>query len=275
MRHLLLSLSILLFFYACEDETETQAILIVKPDDFVQTAKAGEKILYTLTASSKKTPIQHITISTYSPEQGLQTVFDTIINQQVAQINYQYTVPPVNDTTNIKLYFESSQPPYPSIKISRIVKVAGGEIKLDELAGITLYSTSSGRPDAFQISNGQLINSHTTHSDSIQDIFAWQDSTADAAILSREWRSPSGLKFARANSFDYASATQLNIDNTYRSCIKQNYVRDLKPDDIILIGNDDKALGVIKIIYIFDDPGTINDRYLFNIKRTRTTTTPA
>lgn len=271
MRYLSLFLFILSFFYACKNENETDTILTVKPNDLVKTAQAGEKILYTLTAFSHDTPIRNITISTYEPLYGLQTIFDTTVNQQTIQMDYQYTVPPVNDTTNIKLYFKSTLQSDYSLSVTRIIKVTGGEIKLDELTGITLYSSSSGRPDAFHILSGQLINSHTTPGDSLQDIFTWQDSTADAASLSREWRSPSGLKFARSNSFNYASATQLSIDNTYRSCIKLNYISNLNPEDIIFIGDDDKAWGVIKIIYIFDEPGAINDRYLFNIKRTRTT----
>lgn len=270
MRYLLLSLSVLLFFFACKDENETDTILTIEPDDLVKTVQAGEKILYTLTASSKQTPIQNITISTYNPAYGLLVIFDTIVNQQFTQTNYQYTVPPVNDTTNIKIYFKSTLQSGESLSITRIITVTGGEIKLDELTGITLYSSSSGRPDAFHISNGQLINSHTSPEDSIQDILAWQDSTTDATLLSREWRSPSGLKFARSNSFNYAAATQLSVDNTYRSCMKLNYIKELNPDDIIFIGDEYKAWGVIKIVYIFDEQGIINDRYLFNIKRTNT-----
>ena len=271
MRNLFLLLGLLtgLFFTGCEDDTESETILIVSPAELVKTAKSGEKILYTLTASSNSGLIHHITLNSYDPQNGLQTVLDSLIGQSVIRLKYQYTVPSFGDTTNVRLQFEATTETGFSASAVRFVKVAGGEVKLDELTGITLYSSASGRPDGFLIKTGALVNSHTLEKDSIIDIHAWQNPETDPDVLSHEWRSPSGMKFARFNSFDYAAATQLNVENAWQSGIKLNYIRDIQADDIILVGDDKHALGIIKVIFLADEPGASQDRYMFNIKRLR------
>lgn len=44
------------------------------------------------------------------------------------------------------------------------------------------------------------------------------------------------------------------------------FVDALAIDDVILLGRGDHAWGVLKIVAIFDEPGSTADRYLFNLK---------
>lgn len=262
-------LTLFVCFSACEDETESAVILHIQPDDLLKPAKSGEKILYTITARSNEGVIRNLRLTTYDPANGLQTIWDSVFEKQQIRYTYQYTVPQFSDTTDVRLKFEAVNEFEYSASMTRFIKITGGEMKLEELTGITLYAAGSGQPDAFNIKSAQLINTQTSDADSLIDIYCWQDEDTDPQTLSREWRSHSGLKFARFNSFNYASASQLNVENAYHAGIQLNYIKDIKEEDIIIVGNDLHALGIIKVVYVFDDPGITQDRYIFNIKRTR------
>lgn len=251
----------------CEDDSESEIILLLKPDELVKTAKAGEKVLYTVEAFSNDGNLRQLKLTTYDSDNGLKTVMDTLLGNSRVRFDYQYTVPQFADTTDVKLQFEVFNEFGYSASLIRFVKVMGGEVILRELTGITMYSGTSGRPDAYNIALEQLQNSHTVEGDSLMDLYAWQDPEGDETVLSREWRSHSGLKFMRFNDFNYSTATQLSVENAYRAGVKLNYIRDLKADDVVLVGNDAQALGIIKIVYVFDDPGMQDDRYIFNLKK--------
>lgn len=254
---------------ACDDNNESEIVIIVKPEEFVQSAQAGEKILYTVQAYSNDGPVSNLKFTTYERINGLQTILDSVVGLSKIRFTFQYTVPEFKDTTDIKIRFEAFNTYGESAAIQRFVRVSGGKVTLDELAGITMYAATSGQPDAYNLELEQLLNSHTIETDSLLDIYAWQDSTADETVLSREWRSHTGIRFMRFNSFNYATATQLGIENAYAAGVKMNYIRDLQAEDIIIFGDERKAMGIIKLIYVFDEPGFRNDRYVFNLKRIR------
>ncbi len=263
----LLLLSMILVNWACEGEKESGIILIVKPEGLVRNAEVGEKILYSMEAYSNEGMVEKLSMSSYDTEQGLQVVLDSIIGKSRINLTYQYTVPQLKDTTNVKIFFTASNEYGETVEIQKFVKVSGGEAALAELTGITMYAKPSGRPDAYHLESEQLVNSHTVESDSLLDIYAWQDSTANEDILSREWRSHTGIHFIRFNSFNYATATKSGLENAYSSGIKMNYIRNLQAEDIIIFGDEHQALGIIKLIYVFDEPGKMDDRYIFNLKR--------
>lgn len=74
------------------------------------------------------------------------------------------------------------------------------------------------------------------------------------------------MKFVRANSFDYASATSSSLSSAYSASVTSDTVEDIRLNDVILVGRDSKAVGVFKVIQIFDEEGTLNDRYILNFK---------
>lgn len=270
-RWLWILLGFVAFLGSCDNEDESGIVIIVKPEEFVRSAKAGEKILYTVQAYSNDGPVNRLKFTSYDRINGLQTILDSVIGLPRISCTFQYAVPECKDTTDIKLRFEAVNNYGESAAMQRFVKVSGGEVTLIELTGITMYSAASGQPDAYNLEMEQLVNSHTVETDSLLDIYAWQDSTANESVLSKEWRSRTGIQFMRFNSFNYATATQLGIENAYATGVKMNYIRDLQADDIIIFGDDRKAMGIIKLIYVFDEPGYLNDRYIFNLKRIRNT----
>ncbi len=61
-------------------------------------------------------------------------------------------------------------------------------------------------------------------------------------------------------------ATDISVKSTYLNSVKQPVVKNLSNDDIILIGRETEAYGVTKIINIYYETGSDNDRILFNLK---------
>lgn len=92
--------------------------------------------------------------------------------------------------------------------------------------------------------------------------------------MPRKWGTCTDIVFCKANNFDYASASKASIQSMFMNSVRLDSVEDLQSDDIILIGRERhdeestilKSLGVIKIIAIYDEEGTVNDRLIFNLK---------
>lgn len=66
----------------------------------------------------------------------------------------------------------------------------------------------------------------------------------------------------RINSFDYAAASALSIQNVFESSRLENQITNLKINDIILVGHDKRAQGVLHITNIIRT-GTDEERVLF------------
>lgn len=84
--------------------------------------------------------------------------------------------------------------------------------------------------------------------------------------VDRMWRSETGVRFAKVNAFDYAGATRSAVASLYENSRCDEFVDALAIDDVILLGRGDHAWGVLKIVAIFDEPGSTADRYLFDLK---------
>ena len=85
-------------------------------------------------------------------------------------------------------------------------------------------------------------------------------------FLSREWRSMTGLMFARFNDFDFENASFTSVVNAYSTSNKTSKLTNIGNEDIILVGKEYGALGVIKVINVFDEFDNMQDRYYFVFK---------
>ena len=84
--------------------------------------------------------------------------------------------------------------------------------------------------------------------------------------ISREWRSESGLMFSRSEGFNYSEATVQSVTSAWASSVRSSTIKNLKSDDILLLGSGNKAVGVLKLMAVYDEAGTDNDRYVFSLK---------
>ena len=86
-------------------------------------------------------------------------------------------------------------------------------------------------------------------------------------MLSRQWRSQSGLQFVRYNDFNFPAATVKYLHDSYLAGNKFSSVSNLNTGDIILVGRGNEAIGVFQIQNIYDEEGYENDRYELTFKK--------
>jgi hypothetical protein len=129
-----------------------------------------------------------------------------------------------------------------------------------------MYAANSNNKNGFNINSMQTLYCETT--DPLQiDIYDYYDTLIVHSVLSREWRSKTGILFARFNDFNFATATKSGVITAFEYAAKYTSIKNLTNGDIILIGNNDKAVGVIQLTVIYDEEDTANDRYVFNLKK--------
>ena len=193
-------------------------------------------------------------------------VIDTLLLNQGANIqkefSYQYQTlnSSEHDTLELKLLFYSRDINGKSHEVVRFFSVISAEVLLTEYAGQTMYSSRSTDFNAYDLLECQPRYS----ADSTSHINDELDTISD--ILSRKWISVSNLNFTKANNLDYANATSYTLQNVYESSLKKEFVDDIQEDDIIITLIDNSYIA-IKLIYVIDNVGVENDKYIFNIKK--------
>ena len=206
-------------------------------------------------------------INSYDNLRGNIKLMDSTLDNRFVSYEFLYMVPMLQkDSTTVTLNISASDKNGYTQTISRRLLVIAQDYKLEEVSGITLYTDESG-----DHSNGicletlrPLIVSLADSADI--DIYTYRDEDTPET-LTREWRSNTDIYFARANTFDYANATNRSVTETFGSIVAHPRISKIERDDIILVGRGNRALGVIKVVQLYDEPGSNSDRYLINIKK--------
>lgn len=249
----------------CNSEDDASEVtLFVTPSAL--TAGGGEMIYFDIRAQTRHEHIARFEIDSFDAD-GTRELFRAEPGTQSYSYRYFYQTPNVAiDSTRIELTFRATDN-LGNIQVQQTALIVRNNTSpLPEKSGITLWSPLSGKPDGFSLASVQPILCATAAPDEI-DIYLHADPDADPSdALPREWRTRTDVRFAKANNFDYAAATKTALSALYTNSIRSNYVRGLAVDDVVLVGRPDQVWGVIKIVGIFDEEGTANDRYLINLK---------
>jgi hypothetical protein len=181
----------------------------------------------------------------------------------------------LTDTAQLTLAFEGFASNGGTSKMVLIYRVVGGA-SLISYDGIIMYGARSGRPDGFSLAKAQTIDCDTEDSSNI-DMYDYYDilSADTTGRLSREWRSRTGLQFARMNDFDFSGTNQLLLNNAFRSSRRYTSLKDISEGDVVLFGRGEDALGVLQLLMVADEAGTANDRYVFNLKLNKQVPVPS
>ena len=118
-------------------------------------------------------------------------------------------------------------------------------------------------PDGFSLTTLQPLYVSASE-DSDVDIYV--PAGQDSDVMSDGWLSKSGLKFARMDGIDYPTITRNRLWTLYSNAVKTDAVNGIAVGDVIMVGTDAVALGIILVTGVFDEEGTESDRYMFNIK---------
>ena len=256
-------LSILLIFAllgaACERESEADNVVIfVKPS--ATTVNGGEKIYFDITSKTINQQLNRLTIESFDSINGEVLLYDEELSEKSISFRYVYDAPIVETPTlEVELTFTSWDNLGNKQWIRYNVEVVSAMEGLDELTGIALYSPNSNKEDAFSFRLMQRVKSREAEDGDV-DIYVEADA-AEENTLGRSWGSKTGVRFCKANNFNYAAASQLSIESVYNNSITSAKISDLEIEDIILVGNDRGALAAIRIVNIYDDEGSTFDRY--------------
>jgi hypothetical protein len=255
----------MLIFCACKRDDASKVVIIISSADSLSNLKSGDKVAFRIHSFANEDVIRNITVTSSDVQNGRMLVFDTLINAEKFDYDYLYTVPDYN--TTVRLTFEAfSSDNTSSSSMSAMLRIIDNNVVLPSFDGIIMYAANSNNKNGFNINNVQTLYCETTNSSQI-DIYDYYDTLVEHTVLSREWRSKTGILFARFNDFNFATATKFGVMSAFENAAKYTSIKNLTNGDIILIGDNNKALGVIQLTAIYDEENTANDRYVFNFKK--------
>lgn len=260
----LLPVVLVFFAISCNksDEEESYGIRITPEENYLS-RKGGNVVNFTINAASSR-EFTRYRITEEINNVSTITLRDKAISGKVYTDWFDYTVPDTFGFGNnqIELIFSTFDVRGNEMKRAKIINVTITEKPLTEYGGNTIYSSISNQFDAFDLLTGtpKYSSDSTSH---IRDLTRANPSDS----LSKSWTSPAPeINFVRFNSFDYGNATNQTVRTAYETGIKNDTIRNLKADDILLTKINDKYLAV-KLIFVTDLNGIVNDKYIFSIKR--------
>ena len=197
------------------------------------------------------------------------TELDSTITGKVFYFQYEYLVPELSENLSITLEFNLLDASNEMAKNFRVIEVKGTVTYLTETAGHEMFSENSGRQNAYNLVMGtpQYLNLSSASELHIAD-------TSKSETLLNRWVSPAGIEFVKFNGLDYANCTDVSAKYAYNAGLKLEFIDKLSEGDtfvtkirvkVNLVFKDIYA--VIKITKIIDEPGSENDRYVFNLKK--------
>ena len=246
------------------EEDASQVLLFVSVSE--RSVNSGENIYFDIEAWTIHETIEQIEITTFDSTNGFQELYTETPGTPTYKKQYIYLAPDItSDSLNVEIRIRATDNLGYTQESHKKITVWSNTALLEEISGITLYSPHSGKPDGFSLTTVQPLLCGTSAPEEI-DFYLYAASDESPETLSREWRTQNELLFSKANSFDYASANRSGLRATYQNAVKYNYVKDLETDDLILVGREE-VWGVIRIVSIFDEAGSVNDRYILNLKK--------
>lgn len=263
---ILLGVVLSISLVSCEKDENKDPVFILSPKDPVTESAIGEKTIFNIEIEGNDATLDKFTITQQDQINGLQLLFEETINKKYYSYLFEYETPIFEDSTLISLVFKITTDKSADLSLTRRIMVLGDNTLLNESTGHTLFSALSGNYSGFNIDLLQPLSVN----DNPDSLIHFADHSVDSIhfnTLSREWISPAGLHFVQFDGFSYPEATFTMMQNAYTYGIKLTSVDELENDDILIIGKDEDAFAVIQIVQIIDSDSTLNDKYLFNLKK--------
>ena len=249
---------------ACDrSDDEQNSGIRITPESNYLLRTGGNVVNFTINVESRDDLTRYRITETIDNSSST-TLKDEKISGKVHSDWFDYTVPDTFGFGNhvIELIFSTFDIRGTEMKRAKIINVNITEKPLTEYGGNTMYSSLSNQFDAYDLLTGTPIYSSDTMAH-IRDLTRANSSDT----LSKSWTSPvPEIKFVRFNNFDYGNSTDKTVQTAYETGIKNDTIRNLKADDILLSKINNKYVAV-KLIFVNDLTGNVNDRYIFSIKR--------
>jgi len=249
---------------SCDKNDESKVAVSLK-SNLIQFAQPGNKLTFDFHAYSLYSTLKQFSIVSSDTENGTQTLVE--ITPDVAKYDYTfvYDVPSFSkDSMLVTLTIKAVDYDNNAFQLKCPITIVGGAQLLPEMTGIVMYSTLSGKPDAFSLQDVSQVFLRTLADSTKVDVYDYAPDI-DSMAISREWRTKTNVYFAKANNFNYPMATVATIKSSFQSSISGKSINQLAINDIILFNQGD-IYGVIQITDIADNEDTNNDYYRFNVK---------
>lgn len=246
------------------EEGASDVILLVTPSGYH--VKSGEMVYYDIESWTVHESLVQLEISSFDAVNGECDIKTVPIGTGKYVDSFVYTAPEITtDSLVMEMRFAVTDNAGSRQRLVFPLKVIDSAVTLQELTSITMYSPASGKEDGFSLATRSPVNVASSPEEDVDFyIYGTEDGEPDA--LSSEWRSRTGLYICKVTGVDYPSLTYRRLSQVYESSTKNTSVKEVTIDDIILVGTGTEALAAIKIIACFDEEGTSDDRYLFDMK---------
>jgi len=255
-------------FFSCKKDKENSPAVFVTPSDIVLNYTMGEVVTFKITANSSN-GLKRMKISSKEANAYTQVLVDSSLSgQEKISQTFEYLIPVKSESYTIDLYFIFTDNNNEEIPAARTLIVSKGTIMLTEYSGNVFYSKDSGKEDAYDLMNRTPLYSSTA-TVSLMDIKNNGDYD-NTDSLSASWVSPSGIKFVRFNGYDYDNASYASMVSAYESGIKLDTIKNITQGDVIftkITRNTIDTYLIIKTTSVIDQPGSLNDFYIFRIKK--------
>lgn len=225
--------------------------------------------VFHIRSEAKDAQISRLSITSSDSYYGNLNLFDSVYNSGISMLNFawNYTSPYYPDITFVTLHLDvraTKGNQQQQVFSVYVIPVEKQEIRKAEM--VSLYTIASNRESTF---NMQTLSTSFTGLEpdslyNIYDMLSTDSTKLDSPSCS--WETSNNLFVADGGSFDYGNATSSSIQNAYYSSLHRRTLTGIQQDDIILVGTQSQAIGVIKVVAIFDETGTNNDRYLLDVK---------
>lgn len=246
---------------ACTPEGDAdKVVLFVSPN--TKEAISGDKIYFDITSRTINEELVRIEVMTFDRVAGSVNIFSSEPKTQNYSYRLIYEIPNYVEDQNVEFTFTATDNLGYVQDLHISVLVHSNSSAIEELTGISLYSPRSTKSDAFSF---RLMQSIDSSAEEESDIYV-VDAEASSEELSGSWASGTGLRFCKANNFNYAMATYQSVAAVYTNSVTTPIVSDLAIDDIIFVGGEAEAVAIVRIVNIYDVEGVENDRYDISIK---------
>ncbi len=254
---------LLIFLFSCNDD-EDPTVLHIQPLNSHLAVKMDNIVSFNIEGSSTNN-LKSFKITTKADQEYTKTILDSAISGKNFFFLYEFKVPVYEkDEVNLNMGFILEDNKGNQSRIGKVLYVTG-ERFLEETAGHVFYSHASEDYDAYDLLEEEPLYAELTDSAHIMDVSV---DSVDGNTLKRRWESKVGIKFVRFNDYDYADASYESLKNAYEAGIKNDYLRNIESEDIILTKINEEFIA-IKIASVYDEDSINMDRYVFNIKKVR------
>lgn len=252
-----------LILISCEKQNDSPILMFISPSNQYSVSLPGELMKIQIEIQSAA-DLKRLYISQQLDNAPSVMLLDSTINGKTFSLSLEFNSPMVIDSSKMLLLFQAFDSKNNQITQPLIIIIKNPGV-LSESTGYTIYSHAGNKQDAFNLSMKESLFSALSDSSQVDLVDATSDSLSPN-ILSRTWKSYSGIRFVRFNDFDYANATFNYLTEVFEAGVKKSFISDIKADDIILVRTLKNRYYALRLVYVIDNDQIAEDRYIFNIK---------